>query len=75
MKFSKVDGYTNLVRDEHTKAVLNTNMNEYKDYIEQRRIKNQELEKIQTLENDVNSMKNDLSEIKSLLRSIIDGSK
>jgi len=75
MKFSKVDGYTNLVRDEHTKAVLNTNMNEYKNYIEQRRIKNQELEKIQTLENDVNSMKNDLSEIKSLLRSIIDGSK
>jgi hypothetical protein len=75
MMFSKVDGHDNLVRDEQTQAILNVNMVEYKNYLEQKRVKEIEFEKIQSLENDVNSMKNDLSEIKSLLRSMIDGSK
>jgi peroxiredoxin family protein len=73
--FSKVDGHDNLFRDEQTQAILNVNMVEYKNYMEQKRIKEKEFEKIQSLENDVNSMKNDLGEIKSLLRSLIDGSK
>lgn len=75
MMFSKVDGHDNLVRDEQTQAILNVNMVEYKNYLEQKRVKEIEFQKIQSLENDVNSMKNDLSEIKSLLRSMIDGSK
>ena len=75
MMFSKVDGHDNLVRDEQTQAILNVNMIEYKNYLEQKRIKEIEFEKIQSLENDVNSMKNDLSEIKSLLRSMINESK
>lgn len=75
MMFSKVDGHDNLVRDEQTQAILNVNMVEYKNYLEQKRVKEIEFEKIQSLENEVNSMKSDLGEIKDLLRSMINGSK
>lgn len=75
MNFSKVDGYSNLVRDERTNAILNINMNEYENYQKQKQIKEQENQRIESLENDLNSMKNDLGEIKHLLRSIINGSK
>ena len=74
MKFSKVEGYTNLVRDESTNAIINTNMNEYENYKSLQQIKEQEKQKMEILENDVNEMKNDLSEIKQLLRNLANGS-
>jgi hypothetical protein len=75
MKFFKVEGYSNLVRDESTNAIINTNMNEYENYKSLQQIKEQEKQKMETLENDVNKMKDDLSEIKNLLRSLTNGSK
>jgi len=75
MNLLKVDGHTNLVRDEQTNAILNVNMTEYQSYQEQKKIKEQEKQRIEDLEHDLNSMKNDLGEIKDLLRSMINGSK
>jgi peroxiredoxin family protein len=75
MKYSKVNGHSNLVRDEETKAIINTNMTDYNNYIMQKRIKEKENQKLQNLEKDFVNMKEDLNEIKSLLRSLIDGSK
>lgn len=75
MKYSKVNGHSNLIRDEETKAIINTNMSDYNAYIAQKRIKEKENQKLQNLEKDFVNMKEDLNEIKSLLRSLIDGSK
>lgn len=75
MKYSKVNGHSNLVRDEETKAIINTNMTDYNNYIMQKRIKEKENQKLQNLEQDFVNMKEDLNEIKSLLRSLIDGSR
>jgi peroxiredoxin family protein len=75
MKYSKVNGHSNLVRDEETKAIINTNMTDYNNYIMQKRIKEKENQKLQNLEKDFVNMKEDLNEIKSLLRSLIDGPK
>ena len=33
MNYSKVEGHSNLLRDESTKAVINTNLSEYQNYI------------------------------------------
>jgi hypothetical protein len=33
MEYSKVDGHSNLIRDESTKAIINTNLSEYQNYI------------------------------------------
>ena len=49
-------------------------MNEYENYKSLQQIKEQEKQKIEILENDVNEMKNDLSEIKQLLRNLANGS-
>jgi hypothetical protein len=75
MKFSKVEGHTNLVRDQTTNAIINTDMNEYRNYKSLQQIKEDEKQKIESLENDINIMKNDLSEIKNLLRSLTNGPK
>lgn len=75
MKYSKVNGHSNLIRDEETKAIINTNMTDYNNYIMQKRIKEKENQKLQNLEKDFVNMKEDLNEIKSLLRSLIDEPK
>jgi hypothetical protein len=75
MKFSKVEGHTNLVRDQTTNAIINTDMNEYRNYKSLQQIKEDEKQKIECLENDINIMKSDLSEIKNLLRSLTNGPK
>ncbi len=75
MNYQKVKGHDHLIRDSSTNSVINTNMNEYQQYIARRNIKSEENQKVQNLEEDVASMKEDLDEIKSLLRSLINGSK
>lgn len=75
MNYSKVDGYKNLVRDNSTKAILNTNKTEYQNYISLREQKNKECKKVQELEEDLANIKNDLNEIKQLLRRFSDGSR
>lgn len=75
MKYLKVDGHPNLLRDPNTNSIVNNNMSEYQEYVLRREAKNDENQKIQNLESDVANMKGDLDEIKSLLRSLINGSK
>lgn len=70
MKYSKVSGNSSLIRDEDTKAIINTNMSDYENYIAQKRIKEKESQKINAIEQEVASIKDDLSEIKNLLRKI-----
>jgi len=75
MNYSKVDGYKNLVRDNSTKAILNTNKTEYQNYVALRDQKNKEYKRVQDLEEDLANIKSDLNEIKQLLRSFSDGSR
>jgi len=75
MDYSKVEGHSNLIRDESTKAVINTNLSEYQNYINLKKSKEDNISKIKSLEFDVESMKNDLNEIKDLIRSLINESR
>ena len=72
MKHSKVNGHSNLIRDEETKAIINTSMSDYNTYMSQKRLKEKENQKIQTIEDNVANLRSDLDEIKNLLRRIID---
>ena len=74
-KFSKVEGYTSLVRDNSTNAILNTNMNDYQNYKNLKMAKETDGQKLQKLEDDMSRMKNDLDEIKNLLRALTYESK
>jgi len=50
-------------------------MSEYKEYLSRRDSKLEENQKIQNLEKDLDSIRNDLDEIKFLLRNLTNGSK
>jgi len=74
MDYISVEGHNHLKRDPRTNSIINTNMTEYQEYISKRDKKNEEIEKVQSLESDLANMKNDLDEIKNLLRSLVNGS-
>ena len=70
MDYIKVKGREHLVRDPKTNSIVNTNRAAYEQYVRNRDIKMEEKQKLQTLEEDVANMKDDLNEIKSLLRKL-----
>ena len=71
--FSPVEGHNHLFRDERTTAIINTDIDAYENYKKSKKIKEAEVERIDNLEDDLKSLKDDLGEIKSLLRSIANG--
>ena len=75
MKYAKVEGHSHLLRDSKTNSIINTNMVEYQEYLNRRNVKADENQKVQTIEEEVYNIKNDISEIKSLLRSLVNESR
>lgn len=55
------------IRDEHSKACINTNTVE----IQMRRQQKRQAQKVTDLQKEINEVKNDLLEIKQLLQTII----
>lgn len=71
MKKLQVEDNKHLYRDENSNAIINTNFEEYNNYISLRNRRENERKKINSIENEINTMKSDLEEIKSLLKSIV----
>ena len=67
-------GYDHLIRDPKTNSIINTNMSEYAEYLSRRDSKLKENERVNNLESDITNMKEDLDEIKFLLRRLINES-
>jgi len=71
MEYYNVDGHADLARDPKTNSIINTNMVEYQEYLNRRNVKADENQKVQTIEEEVYNIKNDISEIKSLLKELL----
>jgi len=69
--YLKVSGHENLVRDMSSKAVINTSMVEYEEYMARRRAKEQEQELIAKQTEEINNLKSDISEIKQMLHELL----
>ena len=69
----KVEGHEHLIRDENTNAILNTNSSEYDNYLSHRAKRKQGTDRIDTMEDDLKSLKDDINEIKTLLRALSNG--
>ena len=70
-KYLKVESDHGLLRDVSNNAIVNNNFNEYEQFLQVSKIKHNEKKEMEDLKSDVNSMKNDLDEIKSLLKSLV----
>ena len=64
---SQIQNRNDLVRDTHSKAILSTNIEALESW-KKRKEKN---DKVERHESDINSMKNELIEIKSMVQEII----
>ena len=66
-EYVKVKDSLSLVRDPGTGAIINTSKSEYDEYMKAKKKNASKSERVEQLETDVNDIKNDLNEIKSLL--------
>jgi len=64
--FIPVEGHNNLFRDRQTGAILNKDKSAYLNYMRLNEIKEKE-------KNEINEIKKDIDEIKSLLKELING--
>jgi len=71
--FIPVEGNTDLVRDPNTDQIINTNTSAYQQYVNRREQRKREKEKSLTVEEDLANLKSELSEIKSLLKELVNG--
>ena len=67
----KVEGHENLVRDVRSKAIINTNTTEYQLYMARVRAREQQGDEIRSAVKEINNLKAELREIKSLLQEVI----
>ena len=69
----KVKDHQNLMRDPTSNGIMNTNKSEYDEYIARRdaaeKSKNSEV----TMKEDLDNLKGEINEIKSLLKELVHG--
>jgi predicted transcriptional regulator len=63
-----VEGHNNLFRDRFTGAIVNTDRSAYSNYIRMKEQKQKE-------KDELNQIKSDIEEIKSLLKELTNGSR
>ena len=73
MDFVKVKDHEHLIMNTKSNCILNTNKAEYDEYITRRKLKKSEKNKVENIERDISTLRNEITEIKDLLRSLVNG--
>ena len=73
MKHTNVEGHADLIRDNSTGAILNNDTSQYNQYLTLRAKRQQGTDRIDNMEDDLKSLKDDINEIKTLLRALSNG--
>ena len=73
MNLQPIEGYKHLVRDSETGAVLNINTEIPQGLKLAKLKKRNEQEQLEKNTSDINSIKTELTDIKTMLRTLIDG--
>jgi predicted transcriptional regulator len=71
MDYLKVIGHDGLVRDTSSGAIINTNRTEYEDYMARRQQAKDRETAISQHTDEINNLKNELQEIKSLILQVL----
>ena len=71
-KYLKVKSDVSLVRDMDSNAIISQNQSEYDKFVRVSQKKYEEKRKFDNMREDLNSLKKDMDEIKTLLKNIMD---
>ena len=69
----KIDGNKDLARDPRTSSIVNVNDHDYQHYIASREAKKVKNENLDSMKNDLDGLKGEMNEIKSLLKELVNG--
>ena len=69
----KVKDNEHLIRNTKSNCIVNTNKAEYEEYMTRRKLKKSEKSKVDNLERDISTLRSEITEIKDLLRSLVNG--
>lgn len=75
MNHSKIEGHPDLIRDGNTNAILNTNQSGYENYIAMSQVKQKEIEKVDSLERDLDTIKDEINQVKTLIQELINANR
>jgi hypothetical protein len=67
----KVEGHSSLVRDTYSNGIVNTNVSEYQIYMQRVKSREKAGDQIRNAVKEINTLKSELREIKSLLKEIV----
>ena len=70
--YLKVEGHEHLVRDMGSKAIVNTNRYAYMAAVERSRNAQKQKDELRDATREINSLKSEMHEIKSLLLQMVD---
>tara|TARA_A100000172_G_scaffold71571_1_gene52245 strand:+ start:104 stop:328 length:225 start_codon:yes stop_codon:yes gene_type:complete len=73
MTLNKVKDQSDLARDPQTGSIINVNNLDYEKYVASRKVKNAKTKQVSTIEEDLVNLKNEMNEIKSLLKELVNG--
>ena len=71
-EFLKVEGHNNLVRETDSKAIINTDKTAYRQYMKAMEQKRKQKDQLRDAVREINSLKCEMHEIKSLLLQLVD---
>ena len=72
MTIAKVEGYTHLVRDLKTQAIVNTDSDAYARYMARKAKQAEKEDELRGVVREINTIKAEMFEIKSLIKEIVD---
>ena len=70
-RYVNIQDQTGWVRDTRTNALINTNVDQIEKQKEIKRKRREQAIRAKTIEEDINNLKSDMSEIKDLLRTMV----
>tara|TARA_Y100001963_G_scaffold82652_1_gene114575 strand:- start:440 stop:664 length:225 start_codon:yes stop_codon:yes gene_type:complete len=73
MEHYEIEGNADLARDPATNTIVNVNSLDYTHYTVGRNAKRSRNERVDSMEQDLASLKGEIGEIKSLLKELVNG--
>ena len=62
-----------MYRDSTTNSIVNRNTSDYNTYMSQKKMRDNENQKVDSMEQNLADLKNEINEIKSLLKELVNG--